>query len=197
VTTPGRRYSGLPLALAGRFQRDNLAVGIAAAERLLGRPLAVRPLRRLLADVRMPGRLESLPGNPLLVLDGAHNPAGIAALADSLNAAVGRRRPVAVVSVLDDKDAGAMVGTLAPRCRAVVATRSAHPRAVDPEVIVEAAAAAGRPAEAVPDPLAAVARARLLAGPRGAVLVTGSLYLLAAVRPHLVDEDSAARRRNG
>jgi dihydrofolate synthase/folylpolyglutamate synthase len=197
VTTPMRRYSDLPLALAGRFQRDNLAVGIAAAERLLGQPLAVRPLRRLLADVRMPGRLESLPGRPLLVLDGAHNPAGIAALAGSLSVAAGRRHPVAVVSVLDDKDAGAMIRTLAPRCRAVVATRSAHPRAVDPEAIVAAATAAGCPAEAVDDPLAAVVRARRLAGPRGAVLVTGSLYLLAAVRSRLVGEDSATGRRNG
>jgi len=182
VATPGRRYAGLTLGVQGRFQRDNVAVGIAAAERLLERPLTLRPLRRALAEIRIPGRLESFPGRPLLVLDGAHNPAGVDALASSLGEAVGRRRPVAVISVLDDKDAGAMIRALAPLCRAIVATRSSHSRAVDPEVLVAAARAAGCPAEAVEDPRSALRRACERASPRGAVLVTGSLYLLADVR---------------
>jgi dihydrofolate synthase/folylpolyglutamate synthase len=179
-------YPGLVLGIHGRFQRDNLAVALAAAERLLARPPAVRPLRRALSRVRAPGRLEVLPGRPLVVLDGAHNPAGLQALTGSLTAAVGRRRPVAVVSILDDKDARAMLRVLAPACRAVVATRSSHPRAVDPARVGRAARAAGLPAETVGGPAEAIARAREIAGPRGAVLVTGSLYLLADVRPRLV-----------
>jgi dihydrofolate synthase / folylpolyglutamate synthase len=182
VSTPGKTYTGLSLGVQGRFQRDNLAVGLAAAERLLGRPLVLRALRRGLSAVRIPGRLESFPGTPLVVLDGAHNPAGMQAMATSLPDAVGRRRPVAVVSVLDDKDLDAMVAALAPLARALVATRSSHSRAVDPALLAEAAAAAGLSAQVVDDPVHAIEAAQAQAGPRGAVLVTGSLYLLSDIR---------------
>lgn len=182
VVTPARRYGNLSLGVQGRFQRDNLAVALAAAELLLGRPLAVQALREGLRAIRIPGRLESFPGAPLVVLDGAHNPAGMEALAASLPDAIGRRRPVAVVSVLDDKDLDAMVAALVPVCRALVATRSSHPRAVDPEGLAAAARAAGLAAEAIDQPVRAVDHACGQAGPRGAVLVTGSLYLLSDVR---------------
>jgi dihydrofolate synthase/folylpolyglutamate synthase len=182
VITPGGSYRNLALGVQGRFQRDNLAVALAAAEQLLARPLAVQTLRKGLRAVRIPGRLESFPGRPLVVLDGAHNPAGMGALAASLPEVIGRRRPVVVASVLDDKDLDAMVASLAPLCRALVATRSSHPRAVDPEALATAANAAGLAAEAIDDPESAVEHARELAGPRGAVLVTGSLYLLSDLR---------------
>jgi dihydrofolate synthase/folylpolyglutamate synthase len=120
-----------------------------------------------------------------VVLDGAHNPAGMSALVASLPAGLGGVRPVAVVSLLGDKDASAMLGLLAPACAAVVATRSAHRRAASPARLAELAAAAGAPAEAVDDPRAALERARALAGPGGVVLVCGSLYLLLDLRPGL------------
>src|SRR5262249_52877669 len=116
VTTPLARYDGLVLPLAGAFQRDNLAVALAAAERVAGRPLDATALRRALSRVRMPGRLEALAGRPLIVLDGAHNPAGMAAMAAALPEVVGRRRPVAVLSALGDKDLTAMVQALAGAC---------------------------------------------------------------------------------
>jgi dihydrofolate synthase/folylpolyglutamate synthase len=190
VTTPEARYAALPLSLAGRFQRDNLMVALAAAERLLGRPLHPEPLARALAAVRMPGRLEALGGEPVVVLDGAHNPAGMEAMIDSLGDVVGRRLPVVVVSALGDKDLGAMLAPLAGRCRALVATRSRHLRAVAPSTIVGVAERLGLPAEAVERPRDAVARAARRAGRRGAVLVCGSLYLLADLRPVLVREQA-------
>jgi dihydrofolate synthase/folylpolyglutamate synthase len=182
VRTPSGVLPGLPLPLAGRFQRDNLMLAVAAAEMRLGRPLARAPLVAALRRARMPGRLETLGGAPLIVLDGAHNPAGMRALAESLPDVVGRRRPVAVLSVLGDKDAAAMVGELSSRVRAVVATRSGHSRAVDPDRLRALAAGRGLPAEAVADPVQALGRARRIAGARGAVLVCGSLYLLADLR---------------
>jgi dihydrofolate synthase/folylpolyglutamate synthase len=93
---------------------------------------------------------------------------------------------VAVVSVLGDKDARAMVRTLAGACRSVVATRSSHPRAASPERLAALAEEEGVPAIAVGDPRRAVALAREAAGRRGAVLVCGSLYLLADVRSGLM-----------
>ena len=131
-------------------------------------------------------RLEVVDGRPLMVLDGAHNPAGVEAMAASLGAILGRRRAVAVVSILGDKDAAAMVTPLAGACASIVATRSSHPRAAAPDVIAHLAILAGMTATIVEDPLTAVETARRLAGADGAVLVCGSLYLLSDVRDTIV-----------
>ncbi len=182
VVTPTFTYAALPLPLRGAFQRDNLATAVAAAERRFGAPIRIGPLRRAVGGVRMPGRLEVVDDRPLIVLDGAHNPAGVEAMATSLGAIVGRRRTIAVVSILGDKDAGAMIAPLARACQMVIATRSSHPRAAAPEVIEHLAVIAGMGTRIVEDPVQAIVQARHLAGARGAVLVCGSLYLLADVR---------------
>ena len=88
--------------------------------------------------------------------------------------------------VLGDKDAAAMIGFLAGACRAIVTTRSRHPRASSPAGLASLAERAGCRAEAVESPREAVQRARALAGRRGAVLVCGSLYLLGDLRPWLL-----------
>ncbi len=183
VTTPRAVYAGLPLTLRGAFQRPNLALALAAAELVVGGALEPGPLRDAVGGVRMPGRLELFPGRPDVLLDGAHNPAGMEAMAASLPSELGGRRPVAVVSVLGDKDAGAMVGVLRGVVAEVVATRSSHARAVPAGDLAAQARAAGIAARAVEDPAAALEAARDLAGPDGAVLVAGSLYLLADLRP--------------
>jgi dihydrofolate synthase/folylpolyglutamate synthase len=202
VRTPRAVYSGLPLSLRGRFQRENLAVALAGAELVAGGVLDLGPLRAAVGRVEMPGRLELLPGRPDVLLDGAHNPAGMAAMVASLPAVLAGRRPVAVVSVLGDKDARAMVAALRGAAEAVVATRSSHPRAVPAEDLALLAIEEGLDARAVSDPAAALAAARAAAGPDGAVLVAGSLYLLADLRPRIVAEPpdapaKLARARKG
>lgn len=185
VTLPGEPIGGLRLAVRGGFQRDNAATAVAAARRLMDAPLDPGAVRDAAAAVRVPGRLEVLAGVPRVVLDGAHNPAGmealVAALPDVATAPV-----VAVVSLLDDKDAGAMLGALAPAVDAVVATRSRHARARDAGEVAAAARDHGAEAAAEPDPAQAIARARAAAGAGGTVLVCGSLYLLADVREGLL-----------
>ncbi len=183
VVTPRGAYDGLPLHLLGGFQRDNLAVALAGAEMVIGRALRPGPLRGAIAAVEIPGRLEMFPGPPAVVLDGAHNPAGMRAMVAELPAVAGERRPVvAVVSVLGDKDAAAMVGSLAEVVDRVVATRSSHSRAVAAEDLAGLVRALGRPVDAVEDPVGALQRARDEAGPGGLVVVAGSLYLLADLR---------------
>jgi dihydrofolate synthase/folylpolyglutamate synthase len=87
---------------------------------------------------------------------------------------------VPVIGVLDDKDAAGMLRELLPLASAVVFTRSANPRSLSPGTLVTLAGQlAGPAAEAVADPRAALERARELAGPDGAVVATGSIYLIA------------------
>ena len=186
VHTPRGVYEALPLALRGAFQRPNLAIALAGAEMVAGAAFDPAPLRDAVREVRMPGRLEFFPGRPDVLLDGAHNPAGMEAMVASLPAELAGRRPVAVVSVLGDKDAGAMVGALRDVVAEVVATRSSHARAVPADDLAARAREAGIPARAVQDPGAALEAARALTGPDGAVLVAGSLYLLADLRGRIV-----------
>jgi dihydrofolate synthase/folylpolyglutamate synthase len=144
------------------------------------------------AQTRVAGRMDVVGQDPLTVYDGAHNPSGAAALAESLVGVLGDRRPrLAVIGVLEDKDAAEMLRALLPLFDGVVFTRSRNPRSLSPATLISLAEklAADVPAEAVGDPHAAVARARDLAGQGGAVVATGSIYLIA----DLLSEDLDAR----
>jgi dihydrofolate synthase/folylpolyglutamate synthase len=165
----------------GGFQRRNFAVAAAAAEAFLGRALDADAVARAEAEVKVPGRLEVVDATgPLVLHDGAHNPAGAVALAEALPEVVGSRRLVAVIGVLDDKDAAEMLRAILPLADAAVFTRSANPRSLPPATLAALSAQVGGPAaECVADPRAAVERARELAGPDGAVIATGSIYLIA------------------
>jgi dihydrofolate synthase / folylpolyglutamate synthase len=171
----------LPLRAAGGFQRGNFALAGAAAEAFLGRPLERAALEAAAAETVVPGRLEVVSERPLTVLDGAHNPSGARALAASLDGVLGERRPrVAVIGVLDDKDATGMLEALLPHVDRVIFTRSQNPRSLSPGTLTTLEEKlGGPPAETVADPRAALARARQLAGPEGGVVATGSIYLIA------------------
>jgi dihydrofolate synthase / folylpolyglutamate synthase len=147
--------------------RANAALAHAAAQAFLGRPADPAPAEH----VQPPGRLERRGERPLEIWDGAHNLAGLGWLLARLP----DRRYVVVASILRDKDAERMLAALGAIADRIVATRSSSPRALRAE---ELAAFARVPVEAVEQPAEALARARTLAGPDGAVLVTGSLYLL-------------------
>jgi dihydrofolate synthase / folylpolyglutamate synthase len=172
---------GLVLRAPGRFQRGNFAIAAAAAEAFLGRPLDPAALQAAAREATIPGRVEIVAHDPLTVYDGAHNPAGAHALADSLGDVLGDRRPrVAVIGVLEDKDAAAMLSELIPHFDHTVYTRSQNPRSLSPATLVSLAEKlGGPPAETVADPHAALRRARAVAGPGGAVVATGSIYLVA------------------
>jgi dihydrofolate synthase/folylpolyglutamate synthase len=163
----------------GTFQRRNFAVARAAAEAFLGE-LEPELVAAAAAAVRVPGRLQVVDHDPLTLLDSAHNPDGMAALVESLPEIAGGRSIVAVVSILDDKDAAAILATLVPACQAVVFTSSQNPRALPPPTLESLTRQiGGPPTEVVRDPRAALERARALAGTEGVVVATGSIYLVA------------------
>ena len=176
----------LELAARGTFQRRNFSTARAAAKAFLG-GLDEDAVRAAAGAIRVPGRFEVIAEDPLTILDGAHNPGGMRALADSLT---GVRRPLVVVlSVLDDKDATSMLRALLPHADALVCTSNANPRALPPATLASLTAQLGGACSEMdpivePEPHRALDRARDLAGPEGAVLATGSIYLVAdLVRP--------------
>jgi len=181
----------MPLRAAGGFQHVNFGLAAAAAEAFLGRSLEDAALKSAAAETVVPGRLEVVDERPLTLFDGAHNPSGADALAASLSDVFAERRPrVAVIGVLEDKDAAGMLETLLPHLDRVVFTRPANPRSLSPATLETLAdKLSGPPAATVPEPRAALARARELAGADGAVLATGSIYLIA----DLVRADADAR----
>jgi len=182
IETPRGRHIELVLAARGDFQRDNLSVGLAAAEELLDRPVPTEPLRARLAELAFAGRMEVFPGSPMMIADGAHNPAGARALAAGLRDLLAGRRAVLLTSVLKDKDLTGILAALVPGVEDVVATASSHPRAETPEAILRAVSMLGRSAHCEPGLEAALAAARRLAGPDGAVVIAGSLYLIEDLR---------------
>jgi dihydrofolate synthase / folylpolyglutamate synthase len=173
---PARLKGAAAVVVTGR---SNIACAVAAAESFLGRPVDATPAQ----EVQLPGRLERKGDSPLEIWDGAHNPNGVGYVLARLPS----RRYVVVCSILADKDAERMLGGLGALGDTLVATRSSNPRSLPPEDVARVGARFFETVEVVGDPASARQRGRELAGPDGAVLVTGSLYLLddltAAVAP--------------
>lgn len=173
--------------LLGPHGARNAALAAVAAFRL---GVAGEAIREGAAKVRWPGRLEVLPwrGGRVL-LDGAHNPDGAAALAEALRGLGVERLPV-VFGAAADKDVAGVAGVLRPLASQVVLTRAAlSPRAADPAVL--APHFAGLPVQLAATPTAALDRLP----PGGTALVCGSLYLLGEVRPLLLGEVGERRER--
>jgi dihydrofolate synthase/folylpolyglutamate synthase len=159
--------------------RSNLALALAAAEAFLGRPVDATPARELV----VPGRLERRGDAPLELWDGAHNLPGVGYLLGRLPS----RDYVLVLSILADKDVEGMLAALSALGKRVVVTSSSNARALAPAELARRAEPFFREIQVISDPAAALESARSAAGEEGAVLVTGSLYLLAdlpaAIRP--------------
>lgn len=139
----------------------------------------------------MPGRLERVGDSPLEIWDGAHNLPGVGYLLTR----VPRAEWVVVASVLDDKDAAGMLAALSALGSTFVATASSSPRALPAQDLAALARSYFTRVEVVEEPVAALIRGRELAGADGALLVTGSLYLLAdlaSVRPSCLPWQASA-----
>jgi len=177
------------VALRGEHMRRNAAVAIALVEEAgAAEPrlrVDERALRAGLARVRWPGRLDVVQGSPRVVLDGAHNREGVAALLAALPAVLGGRRPHLLFAALADKPWRDMAAQLAPHVASVIATSVGGARGVPARDL--AAAFAGVPASAEPEPRRAFARL-VASGDRATpILVAGSLFLVGAVYEALLE----------
>ena len=174
--------TGRPVAirspLLGVVQMENLAVAATAAT-LLGIPAA--SIVAGAASVRWPGRLQWVDGTPPLLLDGAHNPAALAALRPEVTALAGGRRVVALFGAMADKQLDEMLPRVAQMADEVVVTSVGGGRAASAALLAEMLGGG----TAVEPVAAALSEARHRAGRSGLVLVCGSLALVGAVLAQL------------
>jgi dihydrofolate synthase/folylpolyglutamate synthase len=178
----------LQVGLLGAHQLSNAAVALAAlraAEPRLPRSLPLDAYERGLRLAWLPGRLEIVQREPLTLLDAAHNAQKALALRQALDALVPGRPRVLVLGILADKDSAEMIDVLAPGARAVVVTKPPVIGSKHPEALGHLAALARRFTARVlaePDPTRAIDQALAETPADGVLCVTGSLYLIGAVR---------------
>lgn len=183
LRTPQAAYRDVFIAAHGHHQADNAAMAVAATEAFFGRPPDPTIVDEVLGSLELPGRFEVLSHQPLVVLDGAHNPPAAAAVVQALDAAfhtTGRR--LLVLGMLADRDPAAFLDALEPaRVDAVVTCTVPSPRAASAAALAVVVGKRGLAVEVVDDPAEAVRRAVEVASDDDLVLVTGSLYLVGAI----------------
>lgn len=196
LRTATGQYDEVFLSLHGHHQADNATVALAAVEALL---VSDDPLDTALVDAlgsaTSPGRLEAVRRDPTVLLDAAHNPAGAHALAAALKEAFVFLDTTLVIGVSEDKDIRGILEPLRDVADRVVATRSPSPRAASPQLIADIAeelwgAAAVSVEPDVPTAVSAAIRQAEQAG--GGVVVTGSVFTVAAAQEALSEPPAVA-----
>ena len=183
----GRRYSSMAYpALRGANQLLNASGAIAALEALRERlPITAQAVRNGLALVDLPGRFQVVPGQPALVLDVAHNPHSVAALALNLDAMGFHPRTHAVFGAMRDKDLAGLVAPMLPLVDAWhvcdLPTSRAAPAAELAAALRRAAAPRSPEVHEHAGPGAALAAARAAADPADRIVVFGSFYTVGGV----------------
>jgi len=182
----GRRYHALAYpALRGANQLLNAAGAIAALESLRDRlPITAQALRQGLASVDLPGRFQIVPGQPALVLDVAHNPQAVAALALNLDQMGFYPRTVAVFGAMRDKDIAGVMARMAPLIDHWHLTDLPIARAATAESLAGVLRAIGGEAAACSthgSPAEALASALKDVDPTGRIVVFGSFYTVGGV----------------
>jgi dihydrofolate synthase/folylpolyglutamate synthase len=179
-------WGPLELPLLGPHQAQNAAVALAGLDALAERGLEVGPeaVARGFATLSWPARVEVLGEAPWLVIDGAHNVASAAALAETLRTCFPACPRTLVFGTTREKDLAGQLRALLPLFDEVVATRYVeNPRSVPPEEVAAAVAQlSGRSSWLAPEPAAALDTARRRTAPEGLICVTGSLFLAAEAR---------------
>lgn len=188
LRTPTTVYPDVFVPLHGRHQGDNAAVALTAVEAFFAAPVPMELVSEGFAEVVMPGRFEVLGHQPLVIIDGAHNPAGAdtcaAVFFDDFDPA-GRR--ILVVGCLQGRDPREMLGALrADEFDVVITCTAPSARGMDAAELT--AAARGMGCDQVIEHATieqAIDRALAISESDDAILITGSLYIVGGARPYL------------
>ena len=185
-----RKLNGLKLGLMGRFQSRNAALALAAIERLEEKGLNISPqdIREGLKKSIWPGRMQVVAKNPTIILDGAHNPIAMRALAESIKMGFRFRRMILVIGVMEDKEIGQILRRIVPLSDYVIYTRPVYYRAARPEILMDKGARLGKPGEIVPLLTEAIEKAKDMADPQDLIVITGSLFTVGEAMTHFDPE---------
>ncbi len=180
-----RQWCKLTLGLLGEHQYTNAALALAALEVLETKELlALEPdkIAEGLLRVRWPGRLEILERQPLVILDGAHNPHGAECLRTALKTYFPSRRVHLVMGIMADKDIRGIFRRLLPLAETAIFTQPRYGRAAQADVLRRLALPFAKKIYVIPRPADAIAQAKALASPEDVVCITGSLYFAGEVK---------------
>ena len=183
---PKWAWKDLRTNLLGRHQIINAANALALLE-ICGQaecPVDESAVRTGLQHVKWPGRLEVVAREPLVILDGAHNPSAATVLFDFLHAQLQdlpARSLILVVGMMADKNHREFLKTFQPIAKEVILTKPHMSRAAEPESLARAFQEFQRPPIVVAEPKEAIAHAGALARPSDIICVTGSLFLVGEI----------------
>jgi len=182
-------YSVKTLML-GQHQGENIALAIAAVEQLQmgGVYLTDSDIQDGIATAAHPGRMEIVSENPLILLDGAHNPAGMSMLVKTIREDFSDYRLVLVLGMLKDKDLKTMVSTIVPISDEVIVTKSGNPRAADPQMLKEMITGSDAKKNVVVEDSIprAIDHAKHIAKQKDLICVTGSLFTVGEARSYVL-----------
>jgi dihydrofolate synthase/folylpolyglutamate synthase len=173
-------FKNLDASLKGSYQKRNIALAIAIIELLeqKGFEISSRDIKEGLRETIWPGRLHLISKSPLIVLDGAHNPAGIKKVAEAVEKAFSYNRLILIIGIMKDKDIGNMISRLVPMADYIICTSPNYYRSAESGDLMKIAYAYSRQVESVPVISKAIERAKEMAGPRDMILITGSLFTI-------------------
>jgi dihydrofolate synthase/folylpolyglutamate synthase len=181
-----RRLGGLDLGLAGSYQARNAATAVAALELLerRGFRLGEEDIRTGLKRAAWAGRMHVVSTDPMVILDGAHNPGAMRVLAHAVRSGYAYRRLILVIGVMADKEIARILREIVPIADYAFYTRPAYSRAADPGVLAEEGAKMGTPFQVAATLPEALSSARCMAGPDDLILVCGSLFTVGEALSH-------------
>ncbi len=169
------------LPLLGPYQQANAALAAGALEVLVEKGFSITPDSIItgMEKTRWPGRFQIIKHRPLVIVDGAHNPAAARELKKALDSypGIAHRRKMLVIGMSSDKDFSSVSRELAPAFNAVIVTRSNHPRSLDIPALAGEFQKYGVEVQTSPSVAAALAQAVSMAGENGFVCTTGSLFV--------------------
>ena len=186
-----QQYPLLWMPIIGQHQAENAATAIAATEAFLGRGIADEVIRSAMADALTPGRMQVVSKEPLVVLDGAHNAAGLASFRTSLQFHFGSPKAIGVVGMLGDKDVWSGARELAGVFDHLILTTAPGSRGLPALELADVFSSEGLEVEDIEDDFWQAYEQAIRLGQKTnkPVFVTGSLYLVGAVLERLQMQD--------
>jgi len=181
-------WPGMRTRLTGNYQVDNAAIVLAACELLKeAGTIDWTAVHKGLQTHQWPGRLEMIPAQPPILIDGAHNLMAARHLSAFLKQQMANRKITLVVGILDDKPYLSMLQSLLPACHRAILTRPRIERSLPAQTLFEAAGGLIRRREIVEDVAEAVSHACNTTDPEGLVCIAGSLYLVGEAKQALAN----------